>query len=79
MKNAQTGMCLDSMGHNYDNVEPLGLHPCRKEDVGGKQVTGFYMTEFKRALGGWRKPHFGYAKLRAHGYLEQCISLKIKI
>ncbi|KAG0436841.1 hypothetical protein HPB47_017733 [Ixodes persulcatus] len=41
VKNAQTGMCLDSMGHNYDNVEPLGLHPCRKEDVGGKQLVSY--------------------------------------
>uniref|UniRef100_A0A6B0VET3 Polypeptide N-acetylgalactosaminyltransferase n=1 Tax=Ixodes ricinus TaxID=34613 RepID=A0A6B0VET3_IXORI len=42
VKNAWTGMCLDSMSHNYDNVEPLGLYPCHKDDnVGGNQLVSY--------------------------------------
>lgn len=42
VKNAWTGMCLDTMSHNYDHVEPLGLYPCHKDDsVGGNQLLSY--------------------------------------
>lgn len=35
-------MCLDSMSHNYDNTEPLGIYPCHKDtNSGGNQLVSY--------------------------------------
>lgn len=41
-RNPNTGMCLDSMSHNYDNTEPLGIYPCHKDtNSGGNQLVSY--------------------------------------
>lgn len=42
-RNPHTGMCLDSMSHNYDNTEPMGLYPCHKDtsSSGGNQLVSY--------------------------------------
>lgn len=41
-KNPNTGMCLDSMSHNYDNTEPLGIYPCHRDtNSGGNQLVSY--------------------------------------
>ncbi|XP_077553696.1 polypeptide N-acetylgalactosaminyltransferase 1-like [Haemaphysalis longicornis] len=40
VKNPETGMCIDSMNHNLEKREPLGIYPCHPENaIGSNQAS----------------------------------------